>query len=105
MPPRRSCNMRRMKKTSAGFIAAAALLAPLAVRAQTVMVDITPEERSYQGRMDSQLRSWIHEGNHEATEEERGYINDHWKRAARLWRIRKLAQEAKDNASVTRADA
>jgi hypothetical protein len=97
--------MRRMKKT-APLIAAAVLLAPLSVHAQAgVVVDESPEQRSYEGRMDTQMRSWIHEGNHEVTEEERGYINDHWRRAARLWRIRKLAQEAKDNASIARVDA
>ena len=97
--------MRRMKKT-VPFIAAAVLLAPFAVHAQVnVVIDESPEQRSYEGRMDTQLRSWIHEGNHEVTEEERGYVNDHWRRAAKLWRIRKLAQEAKDNASITRVDA
>ena len=95
--------MRRMKRA---LIAAAVLLAPLAAQAQvSVTVDEMPEQRSYEGRMDTQLRSWIHEGNHEVTEEERGFINDHWKRAAKLWRIRKLAQDAKDAASVARVES
>lgn len=67
--------------------------------------DETPEERSYQGRMDRQIRTWIHDGNHEATQDERTAIQSHWARTARLWRIRKLANDAKDMASVRRADA
>ncbi len=89
-----------MKKTA--FLFAAMLIAPLA-HAQSD--DETPEERAYQGRMDSQMRSWIHEGNHDTTDEERHFIDDHWKRAAKLWRIRKLANEAHDQATIARVDS
>ena len=89
-----------MKKTA--FLFAAMLIAPLA-HAQSD--DETPEERAYQGRMDTQLRSWIHEGNHDTTDEERTFVDEHWKRAARLWRIRKLANEARDAAAIARVDA
>ena len=65
----------------------------------------TPEEMAYQGRMDKDIRSWIHEGNHEATAEERNAIEQHWARTAKLWRIRKLASDAHDMASVKRADS
>jgi hypothetical protein len=88
------------------IIAAAMLCAPTAFAQINVTIgDETPEERAYQGRMDTQVRSWIHEGNHEATEEERTFINEHWARSAKLWRIRKMAQDAKDQASVARVDA
>lgn len=74
--------------------------------AQTqVNVDLTPEEQSYNGRTDARIRTWIHEDNREATDEERTFITDHWKRSARLWRIRKLAREANDTATVARVDA
>ena len=84
------------------FIAAVALLAvaPLAHAD-----DETPQQRAYEGRMDRQVRTWIHDGNHEATDEERHFIDEHWKRAEELWRIRHLAEEAHDMASVHRADA
>jgi hypothetical protein len=88
-----------MKKS---LFIAALLIAPFA-HAQSD--DETPEERAYQGRMDTQVRSWIHEGNHEATDDERKFIDDHWKRAAKLWRIRKLAADARDQATVARVDA
>jgi len=64
----------------------------------------TPEEMAYQGRMDKDIRSWIHEGNHQATAEERSAIEQHWARTAKLWRIRKLAMDAHDMASVQRVD-
>ncbi len=67
--------------------------------------DETPEQRSYEGRMDAQIRSWIHEQNKAATDEERTFVADHWKRAERLWRIRRRALAAKDNGSVARCDA
>jgi hypothetical protein len=70
-----------------------------------VQVDITPEQQSYQARTDAQIRNWIHEENHDATDEERTFIDQHWRRAARLWRIRHLAQQAGDNATVARVDA
>jgi WXXGXW repeat (2 copies) len=70
-----------------------------------VNVDITPDEQAYQARTDARVRSWIHEQNHEATEEERGFLTQHWMRTARLWRIRKLAKDAGDNATVARVDA
>ena len=67
--------------------------------------DETPEQRSYEGRTDSQIRSWIHEGNRAATDDERNFIRQHWERAEKLWRIRKLANAAHDMASVQRVDA
>lgn len=86
----------------AGLIAIALLAVAPLVHADAD--DETPDQRSYEGRMDREIRTWIHEGNHEATDDERHAIDDHWKRAARLWRIRKLANEAHDMASVKRAD-
>jgi hypothetical protein len=65
----------------------------------------TPEQHTYEGRMDRDIRSWIHEGNRAVTPEERSAVTEHWRRAARLWRIRKLAAAAHDMASVRRADA
>jgi len=70
-----------------------------------VNVDLTPEQQAYQGRTDARIRSWVHEENREVTDEERAFINDHWRRAARLWRIRRLAKEANDMATVARVDA
>ncbi len=91
-------------KRSTAWLALAGLCAfAPALRAQTD--DEVPEQRAYEGRMDAQIRSWIHEQNKEATDEERTFIGDHWKRAARIWRIRKLALAAKDAATVTRCDA
>lgn len=91
------------KHISAVVVAAVLAVAPSAF-AQVVTVDVTPEEQAYQARTDARIRSWIHEDNHEATEEERKFINDHWRRAARLHRIRHLAMQAKDMATVARVD-
>jgi hypothetical protein len=84
-------------------------LLPLAILAVTPLAHAqadqeSPQEHAYQGRMDRQIRSWIHEGNHQATPDERAAIEKHWARTARLWRIRKLAAAAHDMASVARAD-
>lgn len=92
-----------MKHSAAWLILAGLVAFAPALRAQTD--DETPEQRAYEGRVDAQIRSWIHEQNKGATDEERSFIGDHWKRAERIWRIRKLAQAAKDTASVTRCDA
>lgn len=91
------------KQVSALAIIALVTVAP-AVRAQ-VNVDIAPEQYAYQARTDARIREWIHRENHEASEEERTFINEHWRRSARLWRIRHLANEAHDTATVTRVDA
>ncbi len=90
-----------MFKHASLFAAALFAVAPL-VHADAD--DETPEQHSYEGRMDREIRTWIHEGNHEATDDERRAIDDHWKRSAKLWRIRKLANEAHDTASVRRVD-
>lgn len=94
-----------MLKTASALVAVVAVIAaaPLA-RAQGVVVDVTPEEQAYQARTDAHIRQWIHEENREATEEERHYITQHWERAAKLWRIRKLARAANDMATVARVD-
>jgi YXWGXW repeat-containing protein len=80
----------------------ALLTAASSALAQT---DDSQEQRAYEGRMDSQVRSWIHEGNHAATDEERTFINQHWERAEKLWRIRSLAEAAHDTGSIARVDA
>ena len=72
---------------------------------QVVNVDVTPEEQSYNAQTDARIRTWIHDGNHEATDDERQFITDHWRRASLLWRIRHLAEEAHDAATVARVDA
>lgn len=90
-------------KRSTALIAVVGLFAfAPALHAQ---VQEMPEQRAYEGRMDAQIRSWIHDQNKAATDEERTFVADHWKRAERIWRIRQLAQAAKDTATVTRADA
>jgi len=92
-----------MKKISAfGAVIALAALAPVA-RAQAV--EITPEQYAYQARTDARIREWIHQENHEVSEEERAFIGEHWRRAAKIWRIRKLANDAHDMATVARCDA
>jgi hypothetical protein len=93
-----------LKHVSAAIAVAALALAPSAL-AQVGAVEITPEEQAYQARTDARIRSWIHEENHEVSEEERTFINDHWRRAAKLHRIRHLAMQAKDMATVARVDA
>ncbi len=70
-----------------------------------VNVDVTPEQQAYQGRTDARIRNWVHEENRDVTDEERSFINEHWRRAARLWRIRHLAQQANDAATLARVDA
>jgi hypothetical protein len=95
-----------MSKHISAVIAVAVLaLAPGALAQVQGTVDITPEEHAYQARTDARIRAWIHEDNHEASEEERTFINDHWRRTARLHRIRHLAMEAHDMATVARVDA
>src|SRR5678815_1929878 len=92
------------KHISAAVVAAVLAIAPSAL-AQVVNVEITPEEHAYQARTDARIRAWVHEDNHEVSEEERTFINDHWRRSARLHRIRRLARDAKDMATVARVDA
>jgi hypothetical protein len=92
------------KPISAAFVAAVLAIAPSAF-AQVATVEITPEEHAYQARTDARIRAWVHEDNHEVSEEERTFINDHWRRAARLHRIRHLAMQAKDMGTVARVDA
>lgn len=92
-----------MLKHAASLIALALVAVAPLVHADAD--DETPEQRSYEGRMDRDIRTWIHDGNHSATDDERKAIDEHWRRAARLWRIRKLANEAHDTTSVRRADA
>jgi hypothetical protein len=95
-----------MKRSSRSGLVLAGVVAALTVGSiASAQDDETPEQRSYEGRMDAQIRSWIHEQNKAATDEERTFVSDHWKRAERLWRIRKLAEAAKDAATVTRVDA
>jgi hypothetical protein len=90
-----------MMKYGIAFVIAALAAASSAI---AQVEDEIPEQRAYEGRMDSQVRSWIHEGNRGATDEEREFIREHWARAARLWRIRKLADAAHDAASVARVE-
>ncbi len=96
--------MLKPKTSMSAILMVAALFAPALAHAQQADTE-SPEERAYEGRTDSQIRSWIHDGNREATDEERDFIKGHWARAAKLWRIRRLAMDAKDNASVQRVDA
>jgi len=93
-----------MLKSASALVAVVAVLAaaPLA-RAQGAVVD-DPDEQAYQARTDAHVREWIHEENREATDEERHFLMDHWRRAAELWRIRHLAKEAHDMATVARVD-
>jgi hypothetical protein len=93
------------KRISAVIVAAILAAAPSALAQVNVNVDVTPDEQAYQARTDARIRAWIHEDNHDATDEERNFINDHWKRTARIWRIRHLAMEAHDMATVQRCDA
>ena len=95
------------KHISAAVIAAVLAMGPsaLAQVQATATVEITPEEQAYEARTDARIRAWIHEDNHDATEEERTFVNDHWRRTARLWRIRHLAMQAHDMATVARVDA
>ncbi|HSQ63901.1 MAG TPA: YXWGXW repeat-containing protein [Polyangiaceae bacterium] len=90
------------------LLVVAALLATGSVAAAqpavTVGVDVSPEERAYQSRTDARLRGWLHEGNRATTDEEREFVKAHWARAAKIWRIRHLAAEAKDTATVARCD-
>jgi len=92
-----------MKRCLAWWIVGGLVALAPAARAQVIVE--TPEQHAYEGRVDAQIRSWIHEQNKAATDEERTFVAQHWQRAERLWRIRKLALDAKDNASVTRCDA
>ena len=69
-----------------------------------VNVEITPEQQSYQSRTDARIREWIHEENHDTTDEERHFVDEHWRRAAKLWRIRHLANAAHDMGTVARVD-
>jgi len=92
------------KHISAAFVAAVLAIAPSAF-AQVATVEITPEQQAYQARTDARIRAWVHEDNHEVSEEERTFINEHWRRAARLHRIRHLAMQSKDMATVARVDA
>src|SRR5689334_11153621 len=72
-----------MSKHISAIVAAAVLaLAPSALAQVQANVEITPEQQAYQARTDARIRAWIHEDNHDATEEERTFINDHWRRAA-----------------------
>jgi hypothetical protein len=61
-------------------------------------------EQAYDSQTDAHIRDWIHSDNHATSDEERGAIKEHWSRAARLWRIRNLAQAAGDTATVARVD-
>jgi hypothetical protein len=94
-----------MLKSASALVAVVAVLAVApSARAQGVTVDISPEQQAYQARTDAHIREWIHDGNHEATDDERHFIQDHWRRAARLWRIRHLAKAAHDMGTVARVD-
>jgi hypothetical protein len=89
-----------------GAAAISLALTTQAPKAQAqVGVDIAPEQYAYQARTDARIREWIHQENHEASEEERTFIGEHWRRAAKIWRIRKLANDAHDAATVARCDA
>jgi hypothetical protein len=87
----------------AAAAALAVLLVSTSALAQTE--EESPEERAYDGRVDANVRSWIHEGNHAVTDEERQAIKEHWERSAELWRIRALAKSVNDEAIVSRVDA
>lgn len=96
-----------MFKHVSALTAVVALLAAAPVahaQGPLVNVEITPEQQAYQARTDAHIREWIHEDNREATDEERHFIDEHWRRAAKLWRIRHLANEAHDAATVARVD-
>src|SRR5271165_3038817 len=56
-------------------------------------------EQAYDSQTDAHIRDWIHSDNRAASDEERATIKEHWSRAARLWRIRNLAQAAGDTAT------
>lgn len=90
------------------LLVVAALLATGSVAAAQpaigVNVEVSPEQRAYESRTDARLRGWLHEGNHQTTDEERTFIDAHWRRAMRIWRVRHLAMEAKDMATVARCD-
>ena len=59
-----------MLKHASAIIAAAILTAAPLVRAQ-VNVEIMPDQQAYQARTDARIRNWVHEDNHEVSEEER----------------------------------
>jgi hypothetical protein len=105
MAPVNSLVEDAMSKPVSALVAVVALLAAApAARAQGVTVDVTPEQQAYQARTDAHIRDWIHDGNHQATDDERHFIESHWRRAARLWRIRHLARAAHDMTTVARVD-
>lgn len=96
-----------MVKHASALVAVVALLAAPAVHAQggpLVNIEVTPEQQAYQSRTDARIREWIHEDNRNSTDEERHFIDEHWRRAAKLWRIRHLANQAHDMATVGRVD-
>jgi hypothetical protein len=92
------------KHVSALAIVAVVCAPAFALAQPQVNIDLTPEAQAYQARTDARIRSWIHEDNREASDEERAFITEHWRRSARLWRIRRLANEAHDAAAVARVD-
>ncbi len=92
------------KHVSALAVISMLTLSPLASAQPQMVVDIGPEQQAYQARTDARIRGWIHEDNREATEEQRTFIGEHWRRSARLWRIRHLAGDAHDQATIARVD-
>lgn len=61
-------------------------------------------ERSHETRTEARIRELVHSGRHVVTQEERKAVDDHWRRATRIWRIRHLAENAGDEATVARCD-
>lgn len=68
----------------------------------------TPEQRATRvaSRHALELKIWqtVHKDDKPVTEEERELIKAQWRRHARLWKIRELAEAAKDTATVQQCE-
>jgi len=76
--------------------------------ADTKLAETAAQKRrrvDYVDRTTSLIRNAVHAGNRQVTNDERDMIKRHWRRAMRLFRIRDIAEDIGDGASVTRVDA
>ncbi len=62
------------------------------------------KRRSYIRRTKRELDETLHASTRDLTDDERAAIKHHWHVSMRLWRIRHLAQQAADKATVAKVD-